>query len=76
MLPDIEALTGAGIRRVLADAGYKGHNAPLAHKFKVFTTGQKRGVTDNIKRQMKRRAAAEPVTLGSSPRAISKTSTG
>ena len=61
MLPDIEALTGAGISRVLADAGYKGHNAPLAHKFKVFTTGQKRGVTPQIKRQMKRRAAVEPV---------------
>ena len=38
VLPDIEALTGAGISRVLADAGYKGHNAPLAHKFHVFTT--------------------------------------
>ena len=61
VLPDIEALTGAGIKRVLADAGYKGHNAPLAHKFHVFTTGQKRGVADKIKRQMKRRAAVEPV---------------
>jgi transposase, IS5 family len=61
VLPDIEALTGAGIKRVLADAGYKGHNAPLAHKFHVFTTGQKRGVTEQIKRQMKRRAAVEPV---------------
>ena len=69
MLPGIEALTGAGISRVLADAGYKGHNAPLAHKFHVFTTGQKRGVTPQIKRQMKRRAAVEPVTPGSSPRA-------
>jgi transposase, IS5 family len=61
VLPDIEALTGAGIKRVLADAGYKGHNAPLAHKFHVFTTGQKRGITPQIKRQMKRRAAVEPV---------------
>ena len=61
IIPDIEALTGAGIKRVLADAGYKGHNAPLTHKFRVFTTGQKRGVTDKIKRQMKRRAAVEPV---------------
>ena len=61
VIPDIEALTGAGIKRVLADAGYKGHNAPLTHKFRVFTTGQKRGVTEQIKRQMKRRAAVEPV---------------
>jgi hypothetical protein len=35
VLRDIEALTGTGIRRVLADAGYKGHNAPLAHAFKI-----------------------------------------
>ena len=61
IIPDIEALTGAGIKRVLADAGYKGHNAPLTHKFRVFTTGQKRGVTDKINRHMKRRAAVEPV---------------
>jgi IS5 family transposase len=46
---------------MLADAGYKGHNAPLSHKFKVFTSGQKRRITPAIKREMKRRAAIEPV---------------
>lgn len=61
IIPDIEALTGATLNRILADAGYRGHNAPLAHKFHVFTTGQKRRVTPAIKRQMKRRAAVEPV---------------
>jgi IS5 family transposase len=33
----------------------------LSHKFKVFTSGQKRRVTPAIKREMKRRAAIEPV---------------
>jgi hypothetical protein len=45
----------------VADAGYRGHNAPPDHKFKVYTTGQKRRVTPQIKREFKRRAAIEPV---------------
>ena len=61
VLPQIEALTGGVLKRVLADAGYRGHDARLEHKFKVFTTGQKRRVTPAIKRKMKRRAAVEPV---------------
>ena len=61
VLPGIEAITGAALSRILADAGYKGHNAPEEHKFKVYTQGQKRGVTTAIKRQLKRRAAVEPV---------------
>jgi IS5 family transposase len=40
---------------------YRGHNAPPEYKFKVFTAGQKRRVTPQIKRQMRRRAAVEPV---------------
>src|SRR5207237_141003 len=43
------------------DAGYRGHNAPPEYKFKVFTAGQKRRLTPQIKRQMRRRAAVEPV---------------
>jgi IS5 family transposase len=61
VIPDMEHLIGAGIERILADAGYKGHNAPISHKFTVFTAGQKRRVTPAIKREMKRRAAVEPV---------------
>ena len=45
----------------IADAGYRGHNAPPDHKFKVYTAGQKRRVTPQIKREFKRRAAIEPV---------------
>jgi IS5 family transposase len=61
IVPGMETAIGNEIERLLADAGYKGHNAPLSHKFKIFTTGQKRGMTPAIKRQMKRRAAIEPV---------------
>ena len=61
MIPEIEALTGATLKRILADAGYRGHNAPGIYKLRVFTTGQKRRVTPAIKRLMKRRAAVEPV---------------
>src|SRR6266496_3866315 len=34
---------------------------PPDHKFKVYTTGQKRRLTPQIKREFKRRAAIEPV---------------
>ena len=61
VIPEIEALTGATLKRILADAGYRGHNAPGIYKLRVFTTGQKRRVTPAIKRLMKRRAAVEPV---------------
>lgn len=61
VIPEIESLTGATLKRILADAGYRGHNALGVYKMRVFTTGQKRRVTPAIKRQMKRRAAVEPV---------------
>jgi IS5 family transposase len=61
VIPAMEQATGNEIERLLADAGYKGHNAPLSHKFRVFTTGQKRRVTPAIKRELRRRAAIEPV---------------
>lgn len=61
VIPAMEATIGADIERILADAGYRGHNAPLSHKFRVFTAGQKRRVTPAIKRQMRRRSAVEPV---------------
>ena len=57
----MEKAIGNEIGRILADAGYRGHNAPDSHKFRVFTSGQKRRVTPAIKRQMRRRSAIEPV---------------
>jgi IS5 family transposase len=61
VIPDLEKQIGASLDRIVADAGYRGHNAPPAHKFKVCTAGQKRRMTPAIKRQMRRRSAAEPV---------------
>ena len=61
VIPEMEALVGNTLDRIFADKGYRGHNAPPDHKFRVFITGQKRGVTSRIKRQLRRRAAVEPV---------------
>ena len=61
VIPDIETTVGNELSLILADKGYRGHNAPDSHKFRVFTSGQRRRVTPAIKRQMKRRSAIEPV---------------
>jgi IS5 family transposase len=55
----IETLTGIETRRIHVDKGYRGHNHP--HKFRVWISGQVRRVTKTIRREMKRRAAVEPV---------------
>jgi len=52
-------LTGREIERTYADKGYRGHDAPKP--LRVFITGQKRGVFDAIKRELRRRSAVEPV---------------
>jgi transposase, IS5 family len=61
VIPEIEALIGNTIERVLADKGYRGHNAPPDYKFRVFTSGQKRRMTPKIKRELRRRSVVEPV---------------
>ncbi|MGY4601301.1 hypothetical protein ACVWXL_009047 [Bradyrhizobium sp. GM22.5] len=61
VIPDMEAMVGNTIARILADKGYRGHNAPPDHKFRVFISGQKRGMTPKTKRELRRRAAVEPV---------------
>jgi IS5 family transposase len=61
VIPEIEALIGNTIERILLDKGYRGHNAPPDYKFRVFISGQKRRVTSKIKRELRRRAAVEPV---------------
>lgn len=61
VIPDMEALVGNTIKRIFADKGYRGHNAPPDYKFRVFIAGQKRRMTPKIKREMRRRSAVEPV---------------
>ena len=59
VVADTEKLTGVEVARVHVDKGYRGHNHP--NKFKVWISGQVRRVTAAIRREMKRRAAIEPV---------------
>ena len=61
VIPEMEALIGNIIERLLGDKGYRGHNAPPDYKFRVFISGQKRRVTPKIKRELRRRSAIEPV---------------
>jgi IS5 family transposase len=35
VIPEIEAQVGASLSRIVADRGYRGHNAPPDHKMKI-----------------------------------------
>ncbi len=59
VIAEMEKLTGVEVRRIHVDKGYRGHNYP--NKFRVWISGQVRRVTKTIRREMKRRAAVEPV---------------
>ena len=59
VVADMERLTGVVANRVHVDKGYRGHNHP--DRFKVWISGQVRRVTKTIRREMKRRAAIEPM---------------
>jgi IS5 family transposase len=59
VIAELEQLTGIETRRIHVDKGYRGHNHP--EKFRVWISGQGRRVTKPIRREMKRRAAVEPV---------------
>ncbi|MFQ5468447.1 MAG: IS5 family transposase, partial [Kiloniellaceae bacterium] len=59
VLEETEALTGREIERAYVDKGYRGHNAPKPYR--VFKSGQKRGVHGQIRRELRRRSAIEPV---------------
>jgi transposase, IS5 family len=59
VIADLEKLTGVAARRIHGDKGYRGHNYP--DRFKVWISGQVGRVTKAIRREMRRRAAVEPV---------------
>src|SRR5262250_1349678 len=59
VIAELEALTGFETRRIHVDKGYRGHTH--AQKFRVWISGQVRRVTTPIRREMRRRAAVEPV---------------
>jgi transposase, IS5 family len=57
-LAQVERLTGTEVERAYVDRGYRGHG--VADRA-VFVSGQRRGLTPTIKRELKRRSAVEPV---------------
>jgi transposase, IS5 family len=59
IIADLQRRTGVEVQRIHVDKGYRGHNYP--HRFRVWISGQVRRVTKTIRREMKRRAAVEPV---------------
>ena len=61
VIPHVENIVGNQIKRIIADKGYRGHGMPAPYNLRVFVSEQKRGVTPAIKRELKRRAAVEPV---------------
>ena len=59
VVAELKALTGVETRRIHVDKGYRGHNH--LEKFRVWISGQVRRVIAPIRREMRRRAAVEPV---------------
>jgi len=58
VIADLTRQNGVEPRRIHVDKGYRGHNYP---RFRVWISGQVRRVTAALRREMKRRAAIEPV---------------
>jgi IS5 family transposase len=58
IIADLTRQNGVEPQRIHADKGYRGHKYP---RFRVWITGQVRRVTGALKREMKRRAAIEPI---------------
>ena len=59
VITELEQLIGVETRRIHVDKGYRGHNHK--EKFRVWITSQVRRVTRPLRREMKGRAAVEPV---------------
>ena len=54
-----QAITGIDPERIYVDKGYRGHDAP--NRFRVYRSGQKRGVFGQIKRELRRWSAIEAI---------------
>jgi transposase, IS5 family len=59
VIQETEALTGCPVERAYVDKGYRGHST--LPPWRVFISGQKRGVHGAVKRELRRRSAVEPV---------------
>jgi IS5 family transposase len=60
VIAQTETLTGCPVERAYVDKGFRGHHTP--QPWRVFISGQKRGVHGIIKRELRRRSAIEPVS--------------
>ena len=60
-LDDVRDMVGRSPLRAAVDQGYKGDRLTGHPHTAVFLTGQKRGITEKIKRWLKRRAVIEPI---------------
>jgi IS5 family transposase len=59
VMDEYQSQTGIEPKRIYVDKGYRGHDYP--HKFRVYKSGQKRGITATIKKELKRRSVVEPL---------------
>jgi IS5 family transposase len=59
VLSEYQTQIGIEPDRTYVDKGYQGHN--YEKKNRVFKSGQKRGVTGSIKKELKRRSTVEPL---------------
>jgi IS5 family transposase len=57
-LAQVERLTGSAVERGYVDRGYRGHGLDQR---RIFISGQRRGITATIRRELRRRSAIEPV---------------
>lgn len=59
VIEEMKHITGATPERIYVDRGYRGHDYPNKHR--VFRSGQKRGVTEAIKKELRKRSLVEPI---------------
>jgi len=59
VIKELTQWTGIEPERIFVDKGYTGHTHP--NKFQVYKSGQRRGVTPAIKKELRRWSAVEPL---------------
>ena len=57
-IEQVERIAGAQVERCFVDRGYRGHGVA---ETEVYISGRRRGMTHQIRKELKRRSAVEPV---------------
>ena len=60
-LKDIKAIVGNAPKEVMVDKGYRGHKVDKTLGTAIYISGAKRGITEKIKRSLRRRSVIEPI---------------